>query len=145
MKYVAPLSPHSLIQERYPGDEYKVLVCCQLLNQTSRKQLDNIVDAFFDKWPDARTLSTASASELSQMIRPLGFYNRRSRALVRFAKEYLAGDWVTAADLYGCGKYANDAWMIFIKGKAAEVEPEDHALNHYHGWYMREVHLKNAA
>ena len=40
MKYVAPLSPHGLIQEHYPGDEYRVLVCCQLLNQTSRKRLE---------------------------------------------------------------------------------------------------------
>jgi len=42
-------------------------------------------------------------------------------------------------------KYANDAWMIFIKGKAAQVEPEDHALNHYHDWYMREMYASNAA
>ena len=138
MNYVAPHSPHDLIQEHYPGDEYKILVCCQLLNQTSRKQLDGIVDTFFSKWPTAELLKTANTEELVNVIRPLGFYNRRSRALKRFAKEYLTKDWKSASDLYGCGKYANDAWNIFIKGNVRGVEPNDHALNDYHSWYIEE-------
>ena len=145
MNYVAPESPHRLIQERYPGDEYKILICCQLLNQTSRKQLEGIIEEFFNRWPNAETLSSANREELVEILRPLGFYNRRSTALKRFACEYITEDWENASDLYGCGKYANDAWMIFIKGKATEVEPEDHALNHYHDWFMREVHVANAA
>ena len=140
MNYVAPLSPHDLIQEHYPGDEYKVLVCCQLLNQTSRKQLDKIVDTFFDRWPNAQSLSSADPGVLADILKPLGLYNRRSSALRRFASEYLSKHWTSPQDLYGCGKYANDAWSIFIKGAVADVQPEDHALNDYHDWYMKEIH-----
>ena len=134
--YVAPTSPHDLIQEHYPGDEYKILVCCILLNQTSRKQLDKVVDAFFRKWPTAECMSQADVSELALAMKPLGFYNRRAKSLKKFANQYLKGEWSQAKDLYGCGKYANDAWLIFIKGKASEVNPEDHALNDYHNWFI---------
>ena len=138
MSYVAPHSPHDLIQEHYPGDEYKILICCQLLNQTSRKQLDSVADIFFSKWPTAESLKDADAQELVDVLRPLGFYNRRSKALKRFVDEYLTKDWQTASDLYGCGKYANDAWSIFVKGDIQGVEPDDHALNDYYSWYMGE-------
>jgi methyl-CpG-binding domain protein 4 len=134
--YVAPVSPHDLIQEHYPGDEYKILVCCILLNQTRRKQLDKIVDEFFDKWPTAESILCADHESLVEMMRPLGFYNRRAKSLKKFAEQYIAGNWNIASDLHGCGKYANDAWMIFIKGRAHEVSPEDHALNHYHSWFI---------
>ena len=134
--YLAPRSPHDLIQEHYPGDEYKILTCCILLNQTSRKQLDKVVDEFFARWPTAESILSANHDSLVNVMRPLGFYNRRAKSLKKFASQYLSGNWESASDLHGCGKYANDAWMIFVKGKAHDVEPEDHALNDYHSWFI---------
>lgn len=134
--YLAPCSPHDLIQEHYPGDEYKILTCCILLNQTSRKQLDKVVDEFFARWPTAESILSANHDSLVNVMRPLGFYNRRAKSLKKFASQYLSGNWESASDLHGCGKYANDAWMIFVKGKAHDVEPEDHALNDYHSWFI---------
>lgn len=135
--YVAPASPHNLIQERYPGDAYKILVCCQLLNQTSRKQLEKVIDDFFERWPTAQDLASAKESDIVQVVRPLGFYNRRSKSLKRFANDFLSPGWSSASELYGCGKYASDAYEIFIKGRVTQVEPNDHALNDYHSWYLR--------
>lgn len=134
--YLAPCSPHDLIQEHYPGDEYKILTCCILLNQTSRKQLDKVADEFFARWPTAESILSANHDSLVNVMRPLGFYNRRAKSLKKFASQYLSGNWESASDLHGCGKYANDAWMIFVKGKVHDVEPEDHALNDYHSWFI---------
>jgi len=106
------------------------------LNQTSRKQLDKVADEFFAKWPTAESILSASHDSLVNVMRPLGFYNRRAKSLKKFASQYLSGNWESASDLHGCGKYANDAWMIFVKGKVHDVEPEDHALNDYHSWFI---------
>lgn len=133
-----PLSPHGLIQEKYWPDEWKILVCCLLLNQTSRKQLDKMIDIFFKEYPDANSLMSANLNELKDLIRPLGMYNRRANTLTRFSREYLENNWTSPTDLYGCGKYADDTWRIFCKEEWNDVEPDDHALNDYHSWLKRE-------
>jgi len=133
--YSAPRSPHGLIQENYPGDAYKILVCCQLLNQTSIKQVNKIIDVFFNSWPTAYDLSEADEEKLVATLRPLGFYNKRTKSLKRFARDFISKKWKQPIELYGCGKYANDAWLMFIMGDFENVNPDDHALNHYYGWY----------
>ena len=47
-------------------------------------------------------------------------------------------DWKTAKDLYGCGKYADDAWHIFCAGDWKNTQPNDHALNYYYT-YLKEL------
>ena len=133
-----PLSPHKLIQEKYWPDEWKILICCLLLNQTSRKQLDQMIDSFFDKYPNAISMTYADHDELKDLIRPLGMYNKRANTLLRFSEEYLSKGWVSPMELYGCGKYANDTWRIFCKGEWRDVTPDDHALNDYHTWLRKE-------
>jgi hypothetical protein len=38
----------------------------------------------------------------------------------------------------GIGKYANDAYRIFCCGEFKDVQPQDHALNKYHEWLIKE-------
>ena len=137
-----PKSPHGLIQEVLWPDEWKILMSCLMLNQTTRKQVDKVIWDFFDKWPKPDAFLTSSHEEISSILRPLGFYNRRPRAMRRFTEEYLRLSWSEPIELYGIGKYANDAWRIFCKGDWQSVVPEDHALNKYHT-YLRELHEKN--
>jgi len=129
-----PRSPHGLIQEELWPDEWKILVSCLLLNQTSRKQLDSIIGKFFKKYPTPDHMATADEDELKEYIRPLGLANKRAKTLIRFSREYLAIPWVTASELYGCGKYADDTWRIFCLGDWRAVKPNDHALNNYHDY-----------
>jgi methyl-CpG-binding domain protein 4 len=134
-----PKSPHSLIQESLWPDEWKILVSCLLLNQTTRKQLDKVIDTFFKLWPDPQSLIEASLEDISEVIKPLGFWRRRPKTLKKFTEQYLLGGWKQPIELYGCGKYANDAWLIFVQGDWRSVSPQDHALNKYHDW-LRENH-----
>ena len=129
-----PKSPHGLIQEDLWPDEWKILVSCMMLNQTTRKQVDKVVDEFFERWPTPETYAEADLTEVSEAIRPLGFYNRRPRAIKKFTEQYLADDWKEPIELYGIGKYANDAWRIFVRGDWRDVKPQDRALNMYHSW-----------
>ena len=129
-----PLSPWNLVQEPYFGDEWKVLVCCILLNLTTHKQVRKILPEFFKRYPGPNTMVMANENELKEHLRPLGLVNKRAKTLIRFSREYLTAPWETAKELYGCGKYADDAWHIFCVGDWKKVQPNDHALNLYHNW-----------
>jgi len=127
-----PASPHSLLQELLWPNEWKVLVACLLLNLTSRKQVDSVVDEFFKRYPTPKDCVSADSDGMYKLLKPLGLVNKRIKTLKRFSDEYLNKDWSTPKELYGCGKYADDAWHIFCKGDWRNVEPSDHALNNYH-------------
>ena len=134
MSWVPPKSTFNLLQENYWPDEWKVLSVCLLLNLTTRKQVDGVIDTFFKKYPDAQAMIAADELELSDLIRPLGMWRKRVKTLKRFSMEYLLGNWKTAKELYGCGKYADDCWRLFFVGDWRDISPNDHALNDYHGW-----------
>jgi len=130
--WVPPKSPVRMLQEDLWPDEWKILVACILHNLTSRKQVDKVYEQLFTTYPDAHSMSHADIDKLKPIIEPLGMVNRRSKALVKFSQQYVQKDWNTPKELYGCGKYADDVWRVFIRGDWQSVEPNDHALNKYH-------------
>ena len=140
-------SPYDTRQEEYRDDPWKMLMICFMLNQTSHKQVDQLRHAFFDRFPNAESLTLAEESEIADMIRPLGFYNKRAKAWKEFSNQ-----WIAAVDKYsgtnipvfelekmrGVGKYALDSWKVFQLYNY-EVKPEDHVLNWYVEWALKEV------
>lgn len=130
--WIPPKSPHGLIQESLFPNEWRILIACLMLNLTTRKQVDGVIHEFFRRWPDPASLEAAESSDVEDLIKPLGMWRKRTQTLLRFNREYTAGGWTTAKDLHGCGKYADDAWRIFILGDWQAVKPSDHALNKYH-------------
>lgn len=132
--WIPPRSPGDLIQESLWPDEWKILVACMLLNQTTRKQLDKVVGPFFERWPTPHALLASSPEEIGSMLKPLGFWRRRPLTLLKFSRQYIDKQWKEPKELHGVGKYASDAWHIFIKGDWKAVEPNDHALNFYHNF-----------
>ncbi len=137
--WIPPKSPHGLIQEDLWPDPWKILVACLLLNLTTRKQVDKVIDGLFERYPAPRSLATAQEEDLHGMLRSLGMWRKRAKTLIRFSNEFLEADWTTAKDLYGCGKYADDAWHIFCVGDWRQVAPSDHALNDYHNFLKDEL------
>ena len=136
--WTPPKSPHGLIQETLWPDEWKILISCMMLNQTTRAQVNKVIWTFFDRWPDAQTYLQSKHEEVSDLLRPLGFYNKRPRTMKKFSDQYLNQKWTEPIELHGIGKYANDAWRIFCRGDWKLVDPEDHALNKYHNWLWSE-------
>jgi methyl-CpG-binding domain protein 4 len=126
-------SPYNLLQEIYREDPWKVMVCCILLNQTTRKQVDKIRKELFETWPDSLAMSQANQESLSDLIRPLGFYNRRAKTLIRFSTEWNERAWENPIELHGIGEYGQDSWKIFIQGQIVE-DPSDHVLKDYIKW-----------
>jgi len=134
--WTPPISPHGLIQESLWPNEWRILVSCLLLNQTTRKQVDRVIDELFHKYPGPASMAMANEDDLKSVIRSLGMSNKRATTLKRFSDEYMTKPWKTPKELYGCGKYAEDTWLIFCQGKWADVEPTDHALNNYHDYLV---------
>ena len=118
-----------LLQEVYQDDPWKMLICCILLNLTHRRQVDKIRDKLFTRYPTATQMAFAADDELSEMLKPLGFYNKRAVTLKRMSLEYVQG-FTDVDTLYGVGKYATDSWEIF-QNNNTDVQPEDDVLKEY--------------
>ena len=110
-----------------------------LHNQTSRKQVDKVYPHLFKKYPSAKEMSRADTSILSNILKPLGLYNRRARSLIKMSEQFYENRWKKPTDLYGCGKYAEDCYRVFCTGEWKDVTPTDHALNDYVDWLNKEV------
>ena len=120
----------AIIQQEFQHDPYQMLIGCIMLNQTSNKNVRQVIYAFFDKWSTPQSVLEADPNEIRELIRPLGFYNIRTNRIIRFSLEYINKKFTKASELYGIGKYADDSYEIFIKGNL-KVEPTDKILIRY--------------
>lgn len=129
-----------LLQEIYRGDPWRFLASCVLLNQTNRKQVDEMRKEFFSLCP-SETMYIAEFYKhddvrLKRLLMPLGFGNRRRLTLFHLAmdlRKIVMPSMMSADDvlkLYGCGEYASDSWAIFMDDDLNR-EPEDKELRKY--------------
>ena len=118
-----------LLQEIYQSDGWKMLTCCMLLNLTNRKQVDTIREELFRKYPTPEDMVDADESELAELLKPLGLYNRRAKSLKKMSQGYIEG-FKSVDELYGIGQYAKDSWEIF-QNNNTDVEPTDKVLQEY--------------
>lgn len=132
--WIPPRSPYSLIQEDLWPDEWLILVACMMLNCTTRKQVEKVLPEFRRRWPTPQAFAGSEPGEVRDLIRPLGFANRREANLRKMTAAYLAGGWKHAQELPGIGAYAAAAWEIFCAGHLPEECPKDHALTQYWHW-----------
>ena len=118
-----------LLQEIYQPDGWKMLTCCMLLNLTNRRQVDVIRDELFKRYPTPKKMMNANQSELAELLKPLGLYNRRAKSLKKMSEGYVKG-FKSVDELYGIGQYAKDSWEIF-QNNNINVKPMDKVLQEY--------------
>lgn len=119
-----------MIQEIYQSDPWKMLIGCIFLNQTTRDQVDKVRSDFFEKYPTPNAAVNCDPWEMSEMIKSLGFKNRRTISIINFSKDWIDKEWKEPIELFGIGKYGQDSWQIFQLGNL-NVEPTDGALISY--------------
>lgn len=132
------LDKEGMIQEIYKDDPWKLLIGCIMLNRTNHRQVRSVIVNFFEKWPDAETAAEADEAEMAQMLKPLGFYNRRAITVKKFSKMYSDMvfwfdnlEWSNdIKDLPGIGKYASDSYEIFVNNNH-NIKPTDKELIKY--------------
>lgn len=144
---IPPRSPYGLIQEDLwsprPESEWLILVSCMMLNCTSRKQVERVLPSFVVSWPTPEAFITANDADVIELCRPLGFANRRTKALRKMTEQFVKHEWTHAKELHGIGVYASRCWEIFCKGILGNEPPQDHALVRY--WEWRTYHEKQGA
>jgi methyl-CpG-binding domain protein 4 len=124
------ISPYNLLQEQLRDHPWRLLVACVMLNQTSAVQVKRVIWDFFERWPDHRRFLEDPAAyetdsdELTDLIRSLGFYNRRAITLRMMTAQFYAWEYELSKDpmslnvgkIYGVGKYASDSFRMFVGG-----------------------------
>jgi len=136
---IPPASPYSLIQEHVWPNRWLVIVTSMMLNCTRRKQVEKVLPDFVQLWPDPETFVKADDADVIDLIRPLGFANRRTVNLKSMSKRFITKDWFDARELPGVGAYAAAAYEIFCLGKVPAKAPDDHALKQYVFWFNEVV------
>lgn len=138
------MSPYELLQEIYISDPWKSQVCCILLNCTRRVQVDQVRETLFSTYPNPSKMAEADPEQLAQLLRPLGFYNRRAKSLIKFSAQWLTLKWSHPIELHGIGQYASDSWDIFYNGRL-DIEPKDGVLVKYVIWKRQQHSMPTSA
>lgn len=132
-----------LIQEERiiePYGEWRILTACIMLNMTSYKQVDPILELFLTKWPTPYHLDSAEETLLCDVVhtvKPLGMGMKRACNLIDMSKDFIhardqhGNDFhrYPVMEFHGCGRYANDAWMLFVLKQPCK--PKDKRLIDY--------------
>ncbi|CAJ1333578.1 unnamed protein product, partial [Effrenium voratum] len=127
-------SPFGLIEELL-DDPWQLLTTCFLLNKTGRAVVDRVLPEFLSICPGPQQLLDTSPEILHRLFLPLGLHRKRARMLRRFSEEYLAafseaeaGSFIPIEQVrrfHGVGKYASDAYELFVLKNVRTVRPTD--------------------
>ncbi len=128
-------SPFGMVQERVPKNElypWRIIVVAALMNRTHARQVRPILKPLFMTYPKPRDMSVASA-ELEKLIKPLGFSNRRSKALREMSADYHNG--IVPSLCRGVGDFGRDCIAVFVEGRT-NLRPKDGYLAKYIEWRL---------
>lgn len=132
MKTPLEISPYSLVQEFLRDQPWKLLVVVILLNKTSSVAALPVMLNILESWSTPEALCTAEIGDVVEILRPIGFYNRRASALIEMSKAFLRG-FDDVKELPGIGKYGADSYNMFVKGEIVD-DVEDKELKKYVSW-----------
>ena len=123
------MDPDVMVQQQVANLwQHFVGVIC--LNQTGRIQVKRVLPEFFDKWPTPQRYLKSDKKTVIEVIKSLGFYNRRENTIRQMTKDFLTWDGEDATKLYGVGKYGSDSYELFYKKRIPE-NVGDHELQRY--------------
>ncbi|HOQ12963.1 MAG TPA: endonuclease III [Spirochaetota bacterium] len=66
---------------------YQLSIAVVLSAQTTDKQVNSVTPELFSKFPDFKTLASASISDIEKIIKSTGFYHTKAKNIVHLARE----------------------------------------------------------
>jgi endonuclease-3 len=71
---------------------FQFLICIILSAQTMDKQVNKVTGKLFDKYPDAKSLSTADIEDVKKLVKSINYYKTKAKHIIQTAeilnKEY---------------------------------------------------------
>lgn len=99
---------------------YDILIAEMMLQKTRAEMVVKAYSGFLERYPNPRSLNSASVEEIAQVLKPLGLYNRRAKWMKTIAgtlvKKYdgkLPREREALLDLPGLGMYNANAILCF--------------------------------
>jgi len=117
-----------MVQQQIDGP-WQHMVGVMMLNLTDRKVVKQILPQFLERWPTPEALLRSRIIDIEEMIKPLGLYRRRAKAIYRMSIDFLSWDGKDATQLHGIGQYGSESYRIFFLGET--LEPQDKELKKY--------------
>lgn len=106
---------------------YAKIIAELLLQRTRAETIAKFFPAFLKRFPSWRALAQADEDTLREYLQPIGLWRRRSRTLVRLAKEMVRRRGIMPKDraaieaLPGVGQYIANAVLLFAHHKPAPL------------------------
>lgn len=121
---------------------FRVLISTVLSHRTKDEVTHGASGRLFARFPDAQSLSQADPVEVALLIRPVGFYNQKAKAVVRISHELLlrfAGkvpeDIEALTTLPSVGRKTANVVIVNGFGKpAVAVDTHVHRISNRMGW-----------
>ena len=86
--YLDSLYPNPKCELNYKKD-YELLIAIVLSAQTTDKGVNGVTSILFKKYPDLESLSKASISDVIDIIRPIGTFNKKAFNVIEISKRLL--------------------------------------------------------
>ena len=86
--YLDLLIPNPKCELNYSKD-YELLIATMLSAQTTDKGVNGVTNILFKKYPDLESLSKASISDVIDIIRPIGTFNKKAFNVIEISKRLL--------------------------------------------------------
>lgn len=114
------------ISSKEPHDPFRVLIGTILSHRTKDEKTAEAVERLFSEYRDAYSLATAPVERVAELIKPVGFYNVKSRRIVEVAaiiSKERGGEVPDTLDalmeLPSVGRKTANCVLVYAFGKAA--------------------------
>lgn len=88
LKYLDSLYPDAKCELIYHKD-YELLIAVMLSAQTTDKRVNKVTSVLFNKYDSLEKLANANLDDISNIVRELGNYTKKSKAIIDISKSLL--------------------------------------------------------
>jgi len=139
-----PPSPYMLLQEYYCHDGWQLLVAVVLMSRVSSADVKHrCISGFFEQFPTPTSFhKNATPDRVFEIIRPLGLFPNRMRALVELTTRFLSecGKFEVGLTpelkIFGIGVFGMDSYIVFCQGDLTH-EPDDKNVKAFVNWQRK--------
>ena len=117
-----PISPLSLLQEKFMDCPWKLLIACVLMSRVSSAAVkERALSQFFGAYPTPSAVLDSRPAEVFEILKPLGLFPNRYKAVISISSRFLfMGDNFDVGlqkelKIYGVGAFGVDSFMLFCR------------------------------